>query len=99
MTGGVEGAIRQIGIFAWRNVRLMPPVQRMTPLKPPLHWWEWRFGGCAGDCRRTLRCIDPIAEGALGDLRIAGGFCNIPFKDFGVDAENEVFMSTRVFAH
>jgi hypothetical protein len=38
-----------------RNARLMPPMQRMARLKPPLHFWECRFGGYEGKIRRKCK--------------------------------------------
>ncbi len=35
MAGGCEGAIRRIGIFAWREARLLPPKWREAPVWPP----------------------------------------------------------------
>src|SRR4051812_16173800 len=45
MAGGNTGVIRRIVILAWRLARLMPPVQRMVRVCPPLHNWHCRFSG------------------------------------------------------
>jgi hypothetical protein len=52
MAGSCTRVIRRIGIFVWRLVRLMPPVQRLAPVCPPLHFVPFVHSGCKRESRR-----------------------------------------------